>query len=33
MKPGEEGRIMEQVSKAAPAKNIKMLSAGTILTV
>jgi len=33
MKPGEEGRIMDQVSKAAPAKNIKMLSAGTILTV
>jgi len=33
MKPGEEGRIMEQVSKAIPGKNIKMLSAGTILTV
>lgn len=33
MKPGEEGRIMEQVSKAIPEKNIKMLSAGTILTV
>lgn len=33
MKPGEEGRIMEQVSKAVPGKNIKMLSAGTILTV
>ena len=33
MKPGEEDRILEQVIKAAPAKNIKMLSAGTILTV
>lgn len=33
MKPGEEGRIMDQVSKAIPGKNIKMLSAGTILTV
>lgn len=33
MKPGEEGRIMDQVSKAAPAKNIRMLSAGTVLTV
>jgi ribonuclease BN (tRNA processing enzyme) len=33
MKPGEEDRIMEQVSKAIPEKNIKMLSAGTILTV
>ena len=33
MKPGEEDRILAQVIKAAPAKNIKMLSAGTILTV
>jgi len=33
MKPGEEDRILDQVHKAAPAKNIKMLSAGTILTV
>ena len=33
MKPGEEKRIFEQVTKAAPDKNIKMLSRGTILTV
>jgi len=33
MKPGEEDRIFEQVIKAAPAKNIQMLSRGTILTV
>lgn len=33
MKPGEEARILRQVLEAAPAKNIKMLSAGTILTV
>lgn len=33
MKPGEEEKIFEQVMKAAPDKNIKMLSAGTILTV
>jgi len=33
MKPGEERRIYEQVVKAAPDKNIRMLSAGTILTV
>ena len=33
MKPGEEDRILDQVHKAAPEKNIKMLSAGTILTV
>ena len=33
MKPGEEDRIFEQVVKAAPGKNIKMLSRGTILTV
>ncbi len=33
MKPGEEQRIFEQVRKAAPDRNIRMLSAGTILTV
>jgi cAMP phosphodiesterase len=33
MKPGEEERIFEQVVEAAPDKNIKMLSRGTILTV
>jgi cAMP phosphodiesterase len=33
MKPGEEGRILEQVVEAAPGKNINMLSRGTILTV
>ena len=33
MKPGEEDRIFEQVRKAAPGKNIQMLSRGTILTV
>ena len=33
MKPGEERRIYEQVVKAAPDKNIRMLSAGTVLTV
>ena len=33
MKPGEEGRIFEQVTMAAPDKNIQMLSRGTILTV
>jgi hypothetical protein len=33
MKPGEEKRIYEQVMKAAPDKNIKMLSLGTVLTV
>ena len=33
MKPGEETRILEQVIKAAPDKNIHMLSRGTILTV
>jgi hypothetical protein len=33
MKPGEEDRILEQVRTAAPDKNIRMLSAGTILTV
>jgi len=33
MKPGEEDRILDQVIEAAPGKNIKMLSRGTILTV
>jgi cAMP phosphodiesterase len=33
MKPGEEQRIFEQVVKAAPEKNIRMLSRGTVLTV
>ena len=33
MKPGEEKRILEQVSKAAPEKNIQLLSRGTVLTV
>ena len=33
MKPGEEDTIYEQVKQAAPGKNIKMLSRGTILTV
>jgi ribonuclease BN (tRNA processing enzyme) len=33
MKPGEESRILKQVVKAAPDKNIQMLSRGTILTV
>ena len=33
MKPGEETRIFEQVTRAAPDKNIQMLSRGTVLTV
>ncbi len=33
MKPGEEDRIYDQVMSAAPGKNIRMLSRGTILTV
>ncbi|MBT8093139.1 MAG: 3',5'-cyclic-nucleotide phosphodiesterase [Gammaproteobacteria bacterium] len=33
MKPGEESRIFKQVTMAAPDKNIKMLSRGTVLTV
>lgn len=33
MKPGEEGRIYQQVMRAAPEKNIRMLSRGTVLTV
>jgi len=33
MKPGEEGRILEQVRRAAPGKAIHMLSAGTVLNV
>ena len=33
MKPGEEERILDQVTRAAPDKNIRMLSRGTILTI
>ena len=33
MKPGEEAKIFEQVKRAAPEKNIQMLSRGTVLTV
>jgi ribonuclease BN (tRNA processing enzyme) len=33
MKPGEEDRILEQVLDAAPDKNIRMLSRGTVLKV
>ena len=33
MKPGEEQRIYEQVLDAAPQRNIRMLSRGTVLTV
>jgi hypothetical protein len=33
MKPGEESRILEQVVRAVPDKNIQMLSRGTVLTV
>lgn len=31
MKPGEEDRILKQVVKAAPDKNIRMLSRGTVI--
>ncbi len=33
MKPGQEERIMSQVARLAPQKNIQMLSRGTVLTV
>lgn len=33
MKPGEENKIFDQVRKAAPEKNIQMLSRGTVLSV
>ncbi len=33
MKPGQEARILEQVVQAAPDKNIRMLSLGTIIDV
>ncbi|MDX1480842.1 MAG: 3',5'-cyclic-nucleotide phosphodiesterase [Woeseiaceae bacterium] len=33
MKPGEEERILEQVIAAAPARNIRMLTRGTVLSV
>jgi len=33
MKPGEEDRILSQVLAAAPGKNIRMLSRGTVISV
>jgi ribonuclease BN (tRNA processing enzyme) len=33
MKPGEEQRILDQVQRAAPGKDIRMLAAGTVLSV
>jgi hypothetical protein len=33
MKPGEEERILRQVIKAAPGKNIRMLARGTVIDV
>jgi hypothetical protein len=33
MKPGEEDTILKQVIAAAPDKNIRMLSRGTVITV
>jgi hypothetical protein len=33
MKPGEEDRILRQVTRAAPQRNIRMLARGTVLTV
>jgi hypothetical protein len=33
MKPGKEEAILEQVIDAAPDRNIRMLSRGTVLTV
>jgi cAMP phosphodiesterase len=33
MKPGEEARILRQVVQAAPDKNIRMLSLGTVIDV
>jgi hypothetical protein len=33
MKPGAEDRIFEQVVKAVPEKNIRMLSRGTVIKV
>ena len=33
MKPGEEDRILEQVTQAVPHKTIRMLSRGTIISV
>jgi hypothetical protein len=33
MKPGEEERILQQVIRAAPGKNIRMLSLGTVIDV
>jgi hypothetical protein len=33
MKPGQEDRILGQVTAAVPDKKIRMLSRGTIITV
>ena len=33
MKPGQEDKILGQVTEAAPEKNIRMLSRGTIITI
>jgi hypothetical protein len=33
MKPGEEDQILRQVVKAAPDKNIRMLSRGAVIDV
>ena len=33
MKPGEEGRILDQVLRACPDRNIQMLARGTVLSV
>ena len=33
MKPGEEERILRQVNRAVPEKNIRMLARGTVITV
>ncbi len=33
MKPGQEERILRQVIKAAPTKNIRMLARGTVIDV
>jgi cAMP phosphodiesterase len=33
MKPGEEERILDQVTQAAPGENIRMLSRGTVIRI
>jgi hypothetical protein len=33
MKPGHEDKILGQVRAAAPDKNVRMLSRGTVITV